>query len=80
MQRKERKAKWAIEKPKLVTARRLLGIFFIEPRDENFNNIMTNARKLKIPMPAMKTQDANAAVEKRNGNIGENSGMAADES
>ena len=32
--------KWAIEKPKLDNARRLRGIFFIEPEDEDFKNIM----------------------------------------
>ena len=37
------KQKWAIEKPKLENARRLRGIFFIEP------NVR---RKLENPMPA----------------------------
>ena len=47
------KQKWAIEKPKLDNARKLRGIFFIEPEDEDFENIMTNARrKLEIPMLA----------------------------
>ena len=42
-----------IEKPKLDNARRLRGIFFIEPDDEEFKRIMKDARrKLEIPMPA----------------------------
>ena len=51
----KRKAKhqWIIKKPKLGTARRLRGIFFIELDDEEFKRIMKNARrKLEIPMPA----------------------------
>ena len=47
------KQKWAIEKPKLDSARSLHGIFFIEPDDEEFKCMMKNARrKLKISMPA----------------------------
>ena len=47
------KQKWAIEKPKLDNARKLRGIFFIESEDEDFKNIIKNARrKLEIPMPA----------------------------
>ena len=47
------KKKWAIEKPKLDNARRLRGIFFIEPNDEDLKHTMKNARrKLEIPMPA----------------------------
>ena len=30
------KQKWAIEKPELDNARRLRGIFFVEPNDEEF--------------------------------------------
>ena len=37
------KQRWAIEKPKLDNARRLRGIFFIEPNDE-FKHTMRNAR------------------------------------
>ena len=44
---------WVIEKPKLDNARKLRGIFFIEPGDEEFKRTMKNARrKLAIPMPA----------------------------
>ena len=45
--------KCAVEKPKLDNARRLRGIYFIDPDDEEFKDIMKNAgRKLEIPMPA----------------------------
>ena len=40
------KQKWATEKPKLDNARKLRGVFFIEPKDEDFNNIMKNARRI----------------------------------
>ena len=47
--------KWSIEKPKLDNARRLRGIYFIDPEDKEFKEIITNARKkLETPMaPAM---------------------------
>ena len=49
------KQKWAIEKPKLDNARRLRGIYFIDPEDTEFKEITKNARrKLETPMaPAM---------------------------
>ena len=50
--RKERQ-KWATEKPKLDIARRLSGIYFIDPEHEEFKLMMKSARrKLEIPMPA----------------------------
>ena len=50
------KHKWAIEKPKLVNARRLRGIYFIDPEDKEFKESIRNARrKLETPMaPAMR--------------------------
>ena len=52
--KRKAKQKWAVEKPKLDNARQSRGIFFIEPEDEDFKNIMKNARrKLEIPMPAV---------------------------
>ena len=52
--RKEKK-KWAVEKPKLDNARRLRGIYFIDPDDEALKDIMKNARrKFEVPMPAAK--------------------------
>ena len=51
-QRKE-KQKWAFEKAKLDNARRLRGIYFIDPADEEFKETIQNARrKLEVPMPA----------------------------
>ena len=49
------KHEWAIEKPKLDNARRLRGIFFIDPEDKEFKETIRNARrKLERPMaPAM---------------------------
>ena len=51
--KRKEKQKWAIEKPKLDNARRLRGIYFIDPEDEEVKDIMKNPRrKLDIPMPA----------------------------
>ena len=51
--KRKEKQKWAIERPKLENARRLRGIYFIDPDDEDFKDIMKNARrKSDIPMPA----------------------------
>ena len=48
------KHKWAIEKPTLDNARRLRGIYFIDPEDMEFKQITEIARKLETPMaPAM---------------------------
>ena len=49
------KHKWAIEKPKLDNARRLRGIYFVDPEDKEFKETIKNARrKLETPMaPAM---------------------------
>ena len=38
------KHEWAIEKPKLDNARRLRGIYFIDPEDTEFKEIIKNAR------------------------------------
>ena len=51
--KRREKQKWAIEKPKLDNARKLRGVYFIEPADEEFKETMKNARrKLEVPMPA----------------------------
>ena len=42
-QRKE-KQKWATEKPKLDSARRLRGIYFIDPADEEFRETVKKTR------------------------------------
>ena len=49
------KHKWAIENPKLDYARRLRGIYFIDPEGKEFKENIWNARrKLETPMaPAM---------------------------
>ena len=51
---KERQ-KWSHEKPKLDNARRLLGIYFIDPEDKELKETIRNARKkMETPMaPAM---------------------------
>ena len=47
---KERQ-KWSNEKPKLNNARRLRGIYFIDPEDKEFKDTIKNARKkLETPM------------------------------
>ena len=51
--KRKEKQKWTIEKPELDNARRLRGIYFIDPEDEEFKETMKNDRKkLEIPMPA----------------------------
>ena len=49
------KQKWSIEKPKLDNARRLRGIYFIDPEDKEFKETIRNdGKKLETPMtPAM---------------------------
>ena len=47
---KERQ-KWSDEEPKLDNARRLRGIYFIDPEDKEFKETLKNARmKLETPM------------------------------
>ena len=47
--------KWSQEKPKLDNARKLRGIYFIDPEDKELKETIKNARKkLETPMaPAM---------------------------
>ena len=49
------KYKWAIEKPKLDNARKLRGIYFIDPEEMELKEIIENARrKLETPVaPSM---------------------------
>ena len=60
---------WSKEKPKLDNARRLRGIYFIDPEDKEFKETIKNARKkLQTPMaPAMlcKTSKNNEHGETR---------------
>ena len=37
--------KWAKEKPKLDNAQKLIGIYFIDPDDRDFSEILKNARR-----------------------------------
>ena len=51
--KRREKQKWAIEKPKLDNARKLRGIYFIEPADAELKETLGEARrKLEVPMPA----------------------------
>ena len=51
--KRKEKQKWAIGKPKLDSTRNLRGIYFIDLDDEEFKDVMKNARrKLEVPMPA----------------------------
>ena len=51
--KRKEKQKWVIEKPKLDHGRSLRGMYCIDPKDEEFKDIMKNARrKVEIPMPA----------------------------
>ena len=43
--KRKAKQKWAVEKPKLDNARKLRGMFFVEPYDEEFKRTMKNARR-----------------------------------
>ena len=60
------KQEWATEKPKLDNARRLRGIYFIGPDDEEYTKILKNARrKLERPMaPAMPCNRASNSITK----------------
>ena len=50
---KRQKQEWAIEKPELDNARRLRGIYFIDPEDGECKETVKNARrKLEVPMDA----------------------------
>ena len=50
-QRNEQKSK-SIKKPKLQNARKLRGIYFIDPADAEFKETVQNARrKVDVPMP-----------------------------
>ena len=63
---KERQ-KWSHEKPQLDNARKLQGIYFIDPEDKEFKETLKNARKkLETPVaPAMPCK-----ISKNNQNCG----------
>ena len=50
---KKEERQWAIEAPKLDNARRLRGINFIDPEDEEYPETIRNAmKKLEVPIEA----------------------------
>ena len=55
------KHKWSNEQPKFDNARRLRGIYFIDPEDKEFKETIKNARKkLETPVaPAMPCKTSN---------------------
>ena len=56
------KQEWAKEKPKLDNARKMRGIYFIDPDDEEYNEILRNARrKLERPMAPTMPKDKGAS-------------------
>ena len=66
---KERQ-KWASERPKIENARKLRGIYFVNPEDKAFAKIIENARKnlevLAAPaLPCKKTTSRNGVFPKR---------------
>ena len=55
---------WAIDKPKLENARKLRGIYFIDPDDVEFKETIKNAlKKLEIPMEAAMPKRPNKLLE-----------------
>ena len=72
--KKKAKQRWAIEKRKLDNARQLIGIYFIEPNDEEFKlSIKAARRKLEVPMraamlckiPIKRSGEAHRSIGKR---------------
>ena len=65
------KQNWASEKPNLEYAIRLRGIYFIEPEDNDFKEIIKNARKkLEVPaapaMPCKRNNRRHGATRSKN--------------
>ena len=61
------KQSWASERPKLENARKLRGIYFIDPEDKEFAEIIKNARKklevqTALATPCRKTQSKQGAT------------------
>ena len=72
------KQEWAKEKPKLENARKLKGIYFNDPDDEEFKEFLKNARrKLERPvaptMPCRRQKSVTKVVAKSNSASEENS-------
>ena len=48
-----KKQEWTMEKPMLDNARKLRGVYFIDPEDGEYKETVKNARKrLEVPMEA----------------------------
>ena len=57
------KQNWANEKPMLENARKLKGVYFIDPEDNEFKEIIKNARK-KLEVPAAPAMPCNRTNSK----------------
>ena len=69
---KERR-KWSDEQPKLDNARRLRGIYFIDPEDKEFKETIKNARKkletpMALAMPCKTSKTCNHGVTRGKSN------------
>ena len=62
------KQKWSNEKPKLDNARRLRGIFFLDPEDKVFRETIRNARK-KLETPMAPVMPCNTCKKSKRGEI-----------
>ena len=62
---KERQ-QWSHEKPQLDNARRLRGIYFIDPEDKEFKETIKNARK-KLEMPMAPAMPCKASKKNKHG-------------
>ena len=60
------KQKWSNEKPKLDNARRLRGIYFIDPEDKEFTETITNDRK-KLETPVAPAMPCKTSKKNKNG-------------
>ena len=68
---KERQ-KWSHEKPQLDNARKLRGIYFIDPKDKEFKETIKNARK-KLETPVSPAMPCMISKNKKNCGNGEKS-------
>ena len=62
------KQKWSIEKPKLDNARRLRGIYFIDPEDKELKETIRNARK-KLETPMAPAMSCKTCKKSKNGDL-----------
>ena len=58
--------KWSHEKPKLSSARRLRGIYFIDPEDKEFKETIKNARK-KLDTPTAPAMPCKTSKKSQHG-------------